>query len=257
MHALLLLSFLLLDPDNDSNGAHPWGGGWIAHADHGVSNPGAPARNGGGGSSPWSDCHSITGANGVTYVQCNNGPNGQSNQFEAVVPGDPAAPVITPEMLLVEALRLLKPPAPDIETAPPRGKDGLVGLRHFVWADRAQWHSISKRATAGSVWAEVTAVPTVITIDPGSSQKSVTCQGPATPYDSKKSPDQQKGDCVLLFKRSSAGLPSDEYQVTVSVRWAASWRGSGGTGGTLAPVTTSTTFPVRVAEGQALIQRSS
>ncbi|GAA3120079.1 hypothetical protein GCM10010466_08630 [Planomonospora alba] len=263
MHSALLVTALAMalfsDPGDDDNGAYPWGGGWVVFGNHETRRPGAAATAGGsdGGASPWSDCHSLPGPDGIRYVQCEDGPANQSNLFEGAAPGEPADPAVTPEMLRDEALRQLRPPAPRITTAPPRGKEGLVGLRHFFWVEKSQWRPISKRATAGPVWAEVTATPTSLVIDPGSGQPGITCRGPGTPYDTSRSPGDQKSDCAHRFTRSSAGLPGSKYRVTASIVWAATWTGSGGAGGTLAPITTSTTFPLRIAEGQALIQRSS
>ncbi|MFI6326532.1 hypothetical protein ACIBG8_54050 [Nonomuraea sp. NPDC050556] len=261
MHAALAMSQILLAlllPADDDNGASRWGDSWVAYGTHDGRRPGSAGsgRNGGGGGS-LSNCHTIPGANGITYIQCDAGAAGQQNVFQGVVPGDPAAPTITPDMLMQEALRQLTPPAPTVATAPPRGRDGYVGLRHYFWAERDQWRSISKRATAGPVWAEVTATPTTLVFDPGAGQASISCKGPGTPYDQSRSPDSQTSNCWHSFTRSSAGLPGSQYTVTVSVVWTASWVGSGGAGGPLAPITTSATFLLRIAEGQALIQRSA
>ena len=166
-------------------------------------------------------------------------------------------PTVSPYELALQARKQLRPAVPEVRTAPPRGREGLVGLRHFFWSERSQWTPHSKRAEAGPAWAEVTATPSRVVIKPGADQPSVTCVGPGTPYDPARSPDSQKTDCSHLYTRSSAGLPGSRYQVTVSVTWTATWAGSGGTGGTLAPITTSTAFPIRVAEGQALIQGGS
>lgn len=261
MHATLVLTPLLvataLGPGvpADDHGAFPWGSGWVAYSNHEAGHQSRSPRGGGSGGGGLVNCHTIGGANGATYLQCDHGPDGQRNVFEGVTPGDPAAPAVTPEMLLQQALGQVKPPAPRIATAPPRGKDGLVGLPHFFWAARSQWRSISKRATSGPVWAEVTATPTTLVIRPGAGQATVTCKGPGTPYD--PSPGDQRSACSYLFTRSSAGLPGAHYKVTVSVVWTAAWTGSDGAGGPLAPMTTSTTFPLRIAEGQALIKRSS
>ncbi|MFE3452493.1 hypothetical protein ACFXJ8_26580 [Nonomuraea sp. NPDC059194] len=160
-------------------------------------------------------------------------------------------------MLLEQVLRQVQPKPPTVKTAPPRGRDGYVGVRHFYWADRAGWQPITKRAEAGAVWAEVTATPTRLVISPGVGQDQLTCQGPGTPYDSTKPPDRQKIDCTHTYTRSSAGLQNSQYTATVSVIWTATWLGSGGAGGPLAPITVSTTFPIRIAEGHALIQRSA
>jgi hypothetical protein len=173
------------------------------------------------------------------------------------VPEGDSAPTVTPYELALEARQQLRPVVPAIRTAPPRGREGLVGLPHFFWMERSQWRATSKRAEAGPVWAEVTATPSRLVIKPGADQRSVTCAGPGTPYTPSQSPDRQAASCSHVYTRSSAGLPASQYEVTVSVVWTATWAGSGGTGGRLAPISTSTTFPVRIAEGQALIQRSS
>ncbi|MBN6050732.1 hypothetical protein JYK22_02205, partial [Nonomuraea sp. RK-328] len=254
--ALLAAAYLHSD---DDNGAWRWGDSWIAYGGHETARPGtrggAGARRAGGGG--LSDCHPIPGAHGILYVQCDSGPQGQQNLFEGVVPDDPADAAVTPGMLLEQALRQLKPSAPRVATAPPRGKDGLVGLRHYFWVERSQWRVISERATAGSVWAEVMAKPEALVIKPGIGQDAVTCKGPGMPFEAATNSADQKNGCSHLFTRSSAGLPGSRYQVTVSIVWSASWTGSGGAGGSLPSITTSTTFPLRIAEGQALIQRSS
>ncbi|GAA4199795.1 hypothetical protein [Microbispora amethystogenes] len=261
MHATLVLTPLLVanafgpGVPMDDHGAFPWGSGWVAYSSHEVGQSVRSSRVGDDGDSKWTNCHTVGGANGVTYLQCDYGPNGQRNTFQGVTPEDPTAPAVTPEMLLQQALGQVKPPAPRIATAPPRGKDGLVGLPHFFWAQRGQWRTISKRATSGPVWAEVTATPTTLVVRPGAGQATVTCKGPGIAYD--PSVTDQRGACTYLFTRSSAGLPGAHYKVTVSVVWTAAWTGSDGAGGPLAPMTTSTTFPLRIAEGQALIQRSS
>ncbi|NRQ32093.1 hypothetical protein HII36_09615 [Nonomuraea sp. NN258] len=256
MHATVLTALVAtlfgLVSTSDDKGAYPWGGGWVGFAERESGTP-AGAGNPGTRGGTVSDCFSFRGANGETYVQCRSGPNGQANRFGTVIPGE-GSPAVTPEMLLEEARRRLAPSKPKISTAPPRSRDGLVGLRHFFWIEPGQWHPISERATAGPVWAEVTATPVNLTIEPGSGQDAITCKGPGKPYDPKKPPGKQRTDCSLMFTRSSAGLPGEQYQVRASITWTADWVGSGGAGGPLPPVTTSITFPLRVAEGQALIQ---
>jgi hypothetical protein len=244
-----------LPAGGDDNGARAWTDGWMVYSIHSGSRPAVPAVSAKSGGT-WSDCHSLQGTKAFGYVQCDNGPGNQHNLFNAVLPGDPAASVNL-ESVRDRALRQLRPPTPQVITAPPRGKEGLVGLPQFFWVAKDQWNTINERAVSGPVWAEVTATPSKLVINPGSGQKSITCQGPGTPYDASKSPDDQRADCTYLFTRSSAGLPGSRYQMTISVLWTAAWAGSGGAGGPLAPITTSTTFPLRVAEGHALIQRSS
>lgn len=170
-----------------------------------------------------------------------------------VVEGPAAA---TPAQMALFVSRSLRLPLPGIRTAPPRGDRGVVGLRHFFWADRARWRPLTARAQAGPVWAEVTAVPSRLVIRPGDGA-TVSCNGPGKPYDFGRSPDAQDIRCTHLYERSSAGLKGSAYKATAEVVWTATWVGSGGTGGALPPTTRSETFPVQVAEGQALTQRSA
>jgi hypothetical protein len=170
------------------------------------------------------------------------------------IPGDnsgtPDAPQVTPAQLAVHTWRQLPIPAPDVATAPPRGSNGLVGLPEWFWV--TNWSTRTDRARAGGVWAEISARPTRLTINPGAGQRPVSCDGPGAAYDRKRSADAQRTDCSYTFVRSSAGLPSSAYRVTVTVTWGGSWQGSGGEGGSLPALARSTTFPLRVAEGQAV-----
>jgi hypothetical protein len=164
----------------------------------------------------------------------------------------PQAPAVTAAQLAQRARESLELPLPDVRTAPPRGSDGLVGLPQWVWVPRGQWHSMSTRASAGPVWAEVTATPQRIVIEPGAGLEAVTCDGPGTAYDARKPASAQTTGCSYTFTRSSAGQPDSEYTMTVTVVWAGAWEGSGGADGTLPEISRSTSFPIRVAEGQSL-----
>ncbi|MEN3541072.1 hypothetical protein AAH991_38575 [Microbispora sp. ZYX-F-249] len=161
---------------------------------------------------------------------------------------------MTPQMLVGQAVKELVLPLPQVRTAPPRGRPGLVGIRQWFWLDGAgQWTVKSKRVQVGDVWAEVTASPRRLVISPGAGLPDVVCDGPGTPYDPARSPQEQESGCTYLYERSSAGQPRDAYQVSVTVVWGASWRGSGGAGGPLAPISRSTSYALSVAEAQALV----
>lgn len=170
--------------------------------------------------------------------------------------GPDAPPSVSPQELAQQAFSRLKLPSLTVRTAPPRGRDGLVGLREFFWAERAGWRPLTQKAEAGGVWAEVTATPAHLVVKPGTGE-SVTCDGPGTPFDFSRSPAAQDTSCTYLYQRSSAGMPGSAYQVTAEAVWTATWTGSGGAGGALPSQTRSSSFPVRVAEGQALTQGRS
>src|SRR6266545_1937916 len=143
------------------------------------------------------------------------------------------APTVTPAQLAARAQKALGLPLPDVRTAPPRGADGMVGLPEWVWLASSQWHAVSRRASAGGVWAEVTASPQRIVIQPGVGLGSVGCDGPGIAYDPGRPASAQSSGCSYTYNTSSAGQPKDRYTMTVTVVWIGTWQGSGGAGGTL------------------------
>ncbi len=229
---------------------YPWGYGFGAGqpghpgnrgADVGTSGASAHGGNGGSSEPPSPD---VCGSWRFGIRACNY-PD---------LPATPSAsagpPTVSPAQLAAEAWRRLPIPAPEVATAPPRGSNGLVGLAEWFWV--TNWSTRSARVQAGGTWAQVTARPTGLTIDPGSGQRSITCDGPGMPYDRRRPAGSQRSDCSYTYVRSSAGLPNAAYTVTVTVTWGGTWAGSGGTGGTLPALSRSTSFPLRVAEGQTV-----
>lgn len=158
-------------------------------------------------------------------------------------------PRITPEQLAQQAYALIPIRPPKVLTAPPRGDAGLVGLAQWFYLAKSEWVAKSKRLRVGAVWAEATATPSKMTVMTGDGE-TITCDGPGTAYDRAKRADQQRSTCSYRYPH-----PARAYQVTVRVTWSGSWRGSGGTGGVLSPITRSVTFSVRIAEAQALVMK--
>ncbi|WP_395110232.1 hypothetical protein [Actinomadura sp. SCN-SB] len=97
---------------------------------------------------------------------------------------------------------------------------------------------------------ELTASPQSMSITPGTGLGQVTCPSGGTPYTAGARP--QPSSCTYAYTASSARQPSGAYQVTATVSWGGTWRGSGGAGGALTPIAVSESFPLRIAEGQAL-----
>ncbi|MFI6637477.1 hypothetical protein ACIBI7_52080 [Nonomuraea fuscirosea] len=139
--------------------------------------------------------------------------------------------------------------APKVLTAPPRGREGLVGLPHWFYLAQGEWVSKSKRLHAGGVWAEATATPQRMTVETGDGH-TLVCAGPGTTYDSSRPAALQRSTCSHRYVQ-----PAHARRVTVSVTWRGTWQGSGGAGGALPPITRSVTFPVRVVEAQALVTK--
>jgi hypothetical protein len=164
------------------------------------------------------------------------------------------APQITPQQLLQQALSELRIPALQPGTAPPRGKDGLVGLPEWFWVPAAEWHRLSVTVRAGPVWATATATPAGLSFQPGGGLGAVSCAGPGTAYNAARPASQQHTRCSFTYDQSSAGQPGHVYQAAVVLSWRIAWVGSGGAGGLVdAGLPVPFAFPLPVAQGEALV----
>jgi hypothetical protein len=164
------------------------------------------------------------------------------------------APAISPFEIFRIGIGVLRVPTLAAATAPPRGKDGLVGLPEWYWVPRGQWHAVSVTVKAGPVWAKANASPTALSYVPGDGVNSVSCAGPGTPFNGSLPASRQRTDCAYTYAEPSRGLPGNAYRAGVFVTWTVSWTGSGGAGGVITNgYTTGTTIAVRVAQAEALV----
>jgi hypothetical protein len=164
------------------------------------------------------------------------------------------APQVTPQQLLVQALRELTVPHLQPATAPPRGTDGLVGLPEWFWVPSAEWHARSVTVTAGPVWATAVAAPIGLALQPGPGLSPVSCAGAGTAYNARKPSAQQHTGCSYTYQRPSAGQPENVYHASLTVTWRVSWTGSGGSGGVLdAALGVPVGVTIPVAQGEALV----
>jgi hypothetical protein len=155
--------------------------------------------------------------------------------------------------LAEQAYARLSPPTLAVGTAPPSGQDGLVGLPEWFWIDAADYLTLSRTVSLAGLSATVTAKPGPLVINPGDGQASFTCPGPGTQYNPAESAASQQSDCTFLYTQPSVGQPGNEFTVTVSVTWTATWTGTGGTGGTLAPITRTTEVELPIAQAETVI----
>ena len=169
-----------------------------------------------------------------------------------------------PQQVAITALSSAQLIDPTFQTWPP---DGHAEVNWPTWIHVSSgWAPISTSATAGPVTATVTATPTSMTVssfdssDGGSTYRriSVTCPGPGTAYNPNQPYSGQHSDCTITWAWPSANYGSGRsygmYPLTVSVTYSVSWAATGGPGGggTLAPITRSTTVDFRVGEVEAL-----
>jgi hypothetical protein len=235
--------------------------GWVVVCSNGSGTPGSPGGGGGGGSDPctlsslppgYPFPHPAPKGEKWMWMSCQT--PGQAGLVLVPTGSTTANPGVNPEQLMQMAQASLKVPVPTPDTAPPRGDRGLVGLPEWVWLPRGSWHPVTAQVSVGPVWARVTAKPVSISISPGGGQPGVSCPGPGTAYDPRLPASAQHTECSVTYLRSSLQQPRNQYQTSVTVTWTASWTGSGGAGGAInPPLTQTTTFGIRVAEGQALV----
>ena len=136
----------------------------------------------------------------------------------------------------------------------------VVGIQTWWWVSPASFTVLRQTTAAGGISATVTATP-ISTIwssgEPG--LPDVVCAGPGTPYDPSVPIGSQHTDCATTYTRSSAGQPQTGpnpndrfYTASATTTWRVTWVGNDGTAGVLPPLTRTTTFPIAVAELQAV-----
>ncbi|MHB1597008.1 MAG: hypothetical protein ACYCO9_22775 [Streptosporangiaceae bacterium] len=162
--------------------------------------------------------------------------------------------LVDPADLLQVALRRLAVPSLRPATAPPRGRDGLVGLPEWFWIPRGQWRPISVTVTAGPVWAVAVATPVRLTYLPGGGLAATSCPGPGTPYRPGIPAAAQQTRCSYTYPMPSTGQPSLAYRAEVIVGWRITWTDSTGAGGLVTPdYAVGSPLPIRVAQAEALV----
>ncbi len=178
-------------------------------------------------------------------------------QPDSQVPDVPNAP--NPKMLSSYAYNKVKVPKTAIELNP-RVKS-TVNLATWVWLDKARFHDVLVRAELprAGLWAETTATPVSLHLDPGSQDAqtypaSGTCKfnkdgSIGSPY--KKGDSDKTPPCGVTYLRASEGQP---YELKASITWKITWQGSGGTGGKLPSGTFDTTQAIPVQEIQSIVR---
>lgn len=161
----------------------------------------------------------------------------------------------SPAELALRAVDSVSLPEPVVRRSPTEANsaDGVpytwVNLWTWVWTEQTSWRTFSARAEAGAVWAEVTLTPTKLVYSPGDGGKAVTCSGPGrawTEADQNSAPSG--GGCGYRYRR----VTESPLTARLGIEWTVTWRGSGGTGGTLPPMTTESTSTFAVQQIQVV-----
>ena len=168
-----------------------------------------------------------------------------------VEPGaGPPAPRVSAGRLARAAWKVVKIPAPTVETNPEVGDRGatLVGMDTWVWATGETPTSVKATATAGSTSVTVTAGSSGLQLSAPDGKASCTGFGIAW----HSGMPEGSSPCTISFNRSSAHL-GGTTPLTIKVAYSASYTATdGNSGGTLPAITTTSTVNLPVAEVQTL-----
>nr|WP_030501012.1 hypothetical protein [Micromonospora purpureochromogenes] len=160
------------------------------------------------------------------------------------------APYVDPTALAQTARSRLRLPAPAIRTNPGTNPFVLVRVPVWLWVDPSTWGARSATASVPGVSVTATATPTQVVWSFGDGSPDLTCNGPGRPWKPGTDP-RAASPCGHTYTSSSAAAAGAVFQLRATVTWSVAWSGAG-SGGILAPLVTTSTVPVRVAESQAV-----
>lgn len=201
---------------------------------------------------PWALPPEVNGLNVMILRDCVDADTGEYVSIDLIIVVPPLVPQADPGELALMARSRLPLPLPAARMSP--DGDQTVNLESWLWVEN--WESQTRSATAGGVTAVVVATPVEQRWTFGSPSEKKVCTDAGTPYDLSRQPSEQSTNCSYMFRHSSAGQPGDAYRVTVTLVWHVTWTSNIGASGDLGFVSRTSTIPTRVAEHQALNDRS-
>ena len=199
-----------------------------------------------------------TGGGAIYWATC---PFGNGSGGYVWLPNPPPGMAPTPGQLALRAFNSLALTKPSTGRYPDgRLKNGqpytVVRAATWYWADPVDFKSLTARAAAGAVWAEVTVKPTALTFTPGDGNSAVSCAGPGTTWNSAYGVwDPSPSGCDYHYPNSSIHEPHGVVTATYGIRWQVTWVGSGNTSGTLPDQTTTSRSTFAVAEVESVVTR--
>ncbi len=168
---------------------------------------------------------------------------------------------ITPEMLAEYAYDSIKVPDTEIEMQP--ADDRLkVNLPTWIWQEAASFDEVRVRAElpGTGLYAETTATPTSLRLDPGTEDAVVHPEGGECAIGGDGGVGRKYGGddgavpaCGITYHRSSEAA-GGSYALKASIRWEVDWTGTDGAGGDLPDGVFETTYDVTVQEIQTVVR---
>ncbi len=189
-----------------------------------------------GGAYMLRDCRAAGGNRQVLWVPDNEGGTA----------GPPGVPAVTPDVLAQEARNTLQLPEPTVGVSPDglNENPALVNLPTWWWVTNGD--PLTQRTSLGGVWAEVTAEATSSAWVTSDGERT-DCAGLGMAW-AQGMRELEPGSCSHTYTHANA-----DEEAQIEVVWQVSWVGSGGTGGTLDPITLTSTLAVPVYERHAIV----
>lgn len=174
----------------------------------------------------------------------------ESVDYLVYQPGAAPLPTISAAELAGYARDDVPLPALDISLNPDVDIDQLVGLDTWFWAHGPSMAATQATAQVDGWWSTATATATSIRIDPGDGSEPIVCHGGGAAYNTNRPSRFQESDCTHTW------VWSGRYTVTATLTWAVTYDSNipDNPTGTLDPLTTTATIPVRVVEAQPVLR---
>jgi hypothetical protein len=133
----------------------------------------------------------------------------------------------------------------------------LVRIPTLFAVPAAQWAPVSAQAQIPGLSVTATATPGRLEFMPGEPDgATVTCVGPGLIVRSADEFPANPPPCSYEYQHASS-IAGGTFPATLTIEWDITWTPSTGTGGTLAPATTTVGVAVPVREVQALVTGGS
>jgi len=193
---------------------------------------------------------------GIYWATC---PFGNGSGGYVWLPQPPAGLGPTPAELAQRAfdsLTLTKPSTGRYPVGTLKNGQSYTVVHAYTWyfSDPNDFKTLSARAAAGPVWAQVTVTPVALTFTPGDGNGQVSCAGPGTAWNSSYGVwAASPSGCDYQYPHSSIHEPNGQVTATYGINWQVTWVGSGNTAGTLPDQRTTSNSTFAVAEVESVV----
>ncbi len=167
--------------------------------------------------------------------------------------------VIQPENLAELAWAETRVPDTEVSINPEGAQK--VNLPMWVWLDEVDFSPVSVRAELDGygIWAETTATPKELTLEPGTGDASThPASGTCVIRDGRVGEPYVRGrsgedpPCGITYGRATHNTGANALRATLT--WEVTWVDYAGNGGTLADGTLSSTIDITVDEVQTIVR---